>query len=173
MIVKEAGVGKWTFYNYFQNKEDVYEQIIDSYFQKQQQKQNIEKFHSLSLEQQLLYIFVRMYIVSVQEPIIRNFILQNEHFFIGKINYSYLLELYQNHLNRMISKNFSDCDTKILTELGWNYIQDLLRKEEEYTEKQMKKYVLTLASIYVKGYMSDYKQLAKSIDFETIENFYH
>lgn len=168
MIVKEAGVWKWTFYNYFKNKEDIYEQIIFKFGEKQPSEEKLKNILKLEPEKRLFNMFILISKMSFKNPIMMNIFLWNKNYFLGKIDYEYFEKIHFQKLKKIFSDSSEDFDIKLLSDLMWLYLNDLVQKQKEFTKEELEKYSIKLAWVLVKWFLSNYENFIKNIDISEI-----
>lgn len=168
MIVKEAGVWKWTFYNYFKNKEDIYEQIIFKFGEKQPSEEKLKNILKLEPEKRLFNMFILISKMSFKNTIMMNIFLWNKNYFIGKIDYEYFEKIHFQKLKKIFSDSSEDFDIKLLSDLMWLYLDDLVQKQKEFTKEELEKYSIKLAWVLVKWFLSNYEKFIKNIDISEI-----
>lgn len=132
-IIKEAQVGKGTFYLYFKNKEDLYKKIIDNEFIDAEIKmKELCKFFP-DIKKRFLNYLIWSIEYFKSNDIIRNMVLWNENYYFWKINIKYLEELHNKILEILLKDSFEDNNKiinsdkiKFLSKMIWNFKQILL-----------------------------------------------
>ncbi len=108
-IVKNASIAKGTFYLYFKNKEEVYAQIIDKYFEKKaaytkQALSDIKKGE----KEKLFEAMVGNLLFLIKTPILREIFLQNLNYISKTMN----RDVLQNKNMAIIKPIFGTCSLR-------------------------------------------------------------
>lgn len=149
-IVNEAWVGKWTFYNYFQNKQELYEKIIEDLvgFRKKYLEDLKNFFWWKTQQETLVYCFV-WFLSTLEENIfLKNIFLENKNFFMWKINLSYVKEKQKEAIWEIISWLENEEEKNFFLDLAYSYAKLMLLKKNFLTEEEYKKTMVNYANIF-------------------------
>lgn len=178
MIVEEAGVGKGTFYNYYKNKEELYEEIILEIFSHAKDYANllVEKFPDL--KERLMVDFVNsLNIFCDKNSIVWNLMHNNKDYFIWKIDKNYL---ENRHIEMMkiffydFQNEFADCNTVLmdfarnlfLLYKNWVNLRDNFNSSEEF-----KDFMTRLAYFNIEWMFSEHFKKIDSIFYKDYQKF--
>lgn len=170
MIVNKAWVAKGTFYLYYENKHQLYVEIINSVTD--QIKQKIIKCENDSYQDvktRLMYDFVGSFEFFESQNIFKQIARWNQDYFSWDINtktmqtnhIKFLKEVFENHLDR-------DIDFELLAKIMWFYkhldtIKIYFSSKEEFDEHKIK-----FAAILIEGFFADYQKLCDNFDTNKI-----
>lgn len=105
MIVKEAWVGKWSFYNHFENKEALYEQVFDDIMlSAEQYVEMLVETYPDPKERFIVDLMNSLDFFCGESWIIAWLMARDKNYLIGKINEEYLEETH----HRIIKSIFRD-----------------------------------------------------------------
>lgn len=170
MIVNKAWVAKGTFYLYYENKHQLYVEIINSVTD--QIKQKIIKCENDSYQDvktRLMYDFVWSFEFFESQNIFKQIARWNQDYFSWDINtktmqknhIKFLKEVFENHLD-------TDIDFELLAKIMWFYkhldtIKIYFSSKEEFDEHKIK-----FAAILIEWFFTDYQKLCDNFDTNKI-----
>lgn len=163
-IVNEAWVGKWTFYNYFQNKQELYEKIIEDLvgFRKKYLEDLKNFFWKKTQQETLVFCFV-WFLSTLEENIfLKNIFLENKNFFMWKINLSYVKEKQKEAIWKIIVWLENEEEKNFFLDLAYSYVKLMLLKKNFLTKKEYKKSMVDYANIFAIWFLN--KQNFTKID---------
>lgn len=172
MIVTQAAVGKGTFYNYYKNKEDLYEKIIDDIVDlgKEYMMELVEKYPDPK-ERLMIDFLNSLHFFWDKDGIVGNLMDGNTDFFIGKIDTTYL----ENTHRDMVAILFADIydtvfqkDEKLLQfsmELfafykHAHYMRCMCKNEKEFED-----FMTKLAYFFIEWIFSTYFRKMNSVEY--------
>lgn len=169
MIVKDAGVAKWTFYLYFKNKEYLYESIMDDIFM-------YWKSYMIELSETIPDVKERFYLHMIwslwffkKNDIIKNLIEWNTDYYIWKINQEYLSANHIKFMKILFWKDFtSDEFVEFVANAKWFFANIINSKNCFKSDKEFEEFVMNFAAVVINGLFSDYKAIRWNKTFEEI-----
>lgn len=172
MIVEDAWIGKWTFYNYYKNKEDLYEKINSDIFDfaKKSKYKLVEEFPNP--KERLIISFLNgLEFFCNKEGIIWNLVYWNTDYYLWKIDQEYLEEKHR----EIVSVLFSDINETIFENdielmdfcrnLFWIYKHSIQIRDTFITEIEYKDFMTQLAYFFVEGIFSKKFKKIKEINY--------
>jgi len=157
MLVNDAQVAKWTFYIYYKNKQELYEEIVDDILNNW--KKIITKLHDIfpDVKERFFTHIIWALRFFEENMIIKNIVIWNTNYFIWKINVDYLFEKHLEILKILFWKEFNN-EKKILNiaKVKWFFIETLNNKKSFIDINEYEKFVLNLAAILTNWLFSDY-----------------
>lgn len=169
MIVKDAGIAKWTFYLYYKNKEKLYEEIIDI-FSKEGMNFHDDIIKKIPNTEERFFIHMVGSVWYFQDnQIVKNLIYWNPDYFIWAINHDFLFALHIKMLKKILWDEFSDPDfINIVAQIKSFYATVINSKSWFTQESEYEKFVMNLASVISKWLFSDFKSIQWNKSFKEI-----
>ena len=173
MIVGEAGVGKGTFYNYYTNKEELYEQIFDEIMKGAEVYMHalVEKYPDPK-ERFKVDLINSLDFFCWEAGIIHGLMERNKDYYVWKINEEYL----ENQHKKIVKLLFSDVYEELFS---WdNSLMIFTRnifmfykhgKKMRYmytTDEEFKDFMAQLACFMVEGIFSENFQKLSSVKYD-------
>jgi len=162
MIVKEAQVAKLTFYIYYKNKEELYNQIIENTLFKWKEYMSFLRESISSIKDRLFKHMVCSLWFFEKNDIIRNIVLWNKDYYIWAINWDYL---FSRHIEILKILFWNDLDNEeeiiVISKIKWFYIEVINMKKHFLNKKEYENFILDLAAILTNWLFSDYSSLHK------------
>lgn len=176
MIVKEAGVGKGTFYNYYKNKEDLYEQIFDFILSNGQKymRMLVEKYPDPK-ERFMVDLINSLNFFCDRTSIIWNIMEGNPDYFIGKINEDYLEETHEKMLRILFSDSFDElfggdrCILAFGKHIFMFYKHAQKMKPTFKSDEEFKDFMARLAKFMVEGIFNDWFKEISAVKYSDYE----
>lgn len=164
-IVFDAKIAKWTFYLYFNNKQDLYKNIIDEVFRDNLEKINILIQKIPDLKKRILTKMILSLKFFDENEIMRNIILWNNDYYFWEIDEDYINKSHLKIL-KLLFENNKDIDYRFISKLMRFYINIINMKPYFESEKQYNQFVNNTAWIIVNWLFSDYKAVIKDINLK-------
>jgi AcrR family transcriptional regulator len=169
MVVKEAWIAKWTFYLYYKNKEELYEDIMDDILEHGMVYMN-------HLAKSIPDIKERFYLNMIwslgffqKNPIIRNLINGNTDYYIGKINDDYLSMKHIEFIKILLWNEFIDeKDIEFIANTKGFFANIINHKNCFTTNEEFEDFVMNFAAVIVNGLFSDYSSIKSNKTFKGI-----
>jgi len=157
-IVKDAGIAKGTYYLYFKNKEDLYENIMDDVLE-------CWSAYMKTLVDTVPDIKERFYLHMIwslgffqKNPIVRSLIEWNTDYYIWKINDEYLSAKHIWFMKILLWNEFRDEEfVWFVANTKWFFANIINNRNCFKTEKEFEKFVMNFAAVIVNWIFSDYK----------------
>jgi len=160
-IVKEARVAKGTFYLYFKNKEELYKEIIDNYFN-DWEKIIIKLINDIpNIKERLVKKMILSLDFFENNEIMRNIIFWNEDYVFWKINKEYVVNKHLKLLNIMFD-DIDSIDCNLISRIMWFYLNVIKTKSQFKNDEEYNTFVLQFAWIIANGLFSDYRILTEN-----------
>lgn len=173
MIVNEAWVAKWTFYNYYENKIDLYETIIDDIIDKGKgYLSNLVKNYPEPKERLMIDFLNSLDFFCGKDSIIRNLMEENKDYHIGKISLEYLEEVHKEMISILFQDIIDDVfdESEILLafshDLFWFYKHAQHYRTWYKTDEEFRDFMTRLAYFFIEWLFSDYFQDLKNIEYK-------
>lgn len=130
-IVKDSWIAKWTFYIYFKTKDQLYEEILDTYFKKAIFYMDDLSVKISNIKQRLYYKMIWSLLFVERFPIVRNLALWNTDYFSTLINQKTLRERHKKMMKHLLKW--------LNVKKEFNWIVD-----DDFLERMMSFYVMML-----------------------------
>lgn len=161
MIVKEAGVGKGTFYTYYKNKEELYESIVNDIIKMWEHFMTYLHESIPDIKERFLKHMIASVWFFENNKIIRNLIDCNCDFFYWEITHE---KLYEQHIMfmKMLIWNNEKVDFDFINTVAnvkWFYTEVLNKSDSFKTREDYEDFIVKLAWILVNWIFSDYERL--------------
>lgn len=172
MIITEAGVGKWTFYNYYINKEDLYEQMLECIcFHACEYVESLLVKYPDPKERFMVDLINSLEFFCDDKGIIRGLMENNPDYLIGKIDKDYLEEAHEKILKILFSDVYSklfagDRDLLSFAHSMFKFYKHAQNMKPTFdTEIEFKDFMVRLAYFMVEGIFSDHFQDIWSLQY--------
>ena len=169
MIVKEAWIAKWTFYLYYKNKEELYEDIMDDILEHGTKYMEILVRTVPEIKERFYLHMIWSLGFFQKNAIIKNLIIWNPDYYIGKINDDYLQKKHIEFMKLLLWNEFKDekfiefvANTKWFFSNIINY-QCCFNNNDEFED-----FVMNFAAVIVNGLFSDYNKIKSDKTFKEI-----
>ncbi len=165
MIVQKAEIAKWTFYLYYKNKHELYEEILQWISFKIKQKiWQCNSYHK-DIKQRLLYDFVWSYEFFQSQVIFKQIALWNQNYFSWNIDAKFMQKKHIDFLKSIFDTHlWEDINFELLAKLMSFYKNlDIIRINCD-SDEEFNKYKLDFAAILVEWFFSDYSSLVSTFD---------
>ncbi len=165
MIVKKAEIAKWTFYLYYRNKHELYEEILHWISIKIKQKISKCDCQSENIKQRLLYDFVWSYEFFESQVIFKQISLWNRDYYSWYIDANFMQKQHIDFLKSLFDDTFwKEIDFDLLAKLMSFYKNlDIIRVNCN-SDEEFNKYKLDFAAIFIEWFFTDYKTLVNTFD---------
>ncbi len=169
MIVQKAGIAKWTFYLYYKNKHELYEEILHWIAEKIKQKISKCNWNHQDIKQRLLYDFIWSYEFFESQVIFKQIASWNKDYFSWYIDAKFMQKEHIDFLKSIFDKQFwNDINFELLAKLMSFYKNlDIIRVNCN-SDEEFNKYKLDFAAIFIEWFFSDYKNLVQKFDTNKI-----
>lgn len=167
MVVKEAWIAKWTFYLYYKNKEELYEQIIDDILMDWEKFMwNLVKNHKDVKER--FYIYMIWSIGFFQKNIIViNLIQWNTDYYIGKINDDYLQKKHIEFMKLLLWNEFKDENfIEFVANVKGFFANIINHKSCFKSNNEFEDFIMNFAAVIVNGLFSDFTEIKWNKSFK-------
>lgn len=170
MIVDIAWVGKWTFYNYYKNKDELYEKIVLDIFDKWHLYVEYLSKNVSDIKERFLMQMIWSIHFFEKNKIIKNLIAWDKWYFYWNINHEKLYNDFVYMTKQLLwNEKINDEDFfNILVNVKSYYLKVLTEKKNFKTKQEYEEFALKLASILVNWLFSDYNSL---IRWKTLKDF--
>lgn len=167
MIIKGAGVWKGTFYNYFKNKEDLYEQMIESILSEGSIMMTYLHENIPDVKERFLQHMIWMIKFFERNVIIKSIFDWNVDYFCWCINEEYLYKKHLEFMRILLWKDFKNDESFIYTiaHVKWFYIEVSSKRNHFKNVEKFEEFALNLAAIMIQWLFSDYDKLIKGREF--------
>lgn len=172
MIVKDVWIAKGTFYLYYKNKEELYENIIDDILACW--KQFMENLASKVDDVKERFYMHMVWSLGFFEKnkIVKNLIEWNPDYYIGKIDDDYLSTNHVKFMEILLWEEFSDKEyVHFIANTKWFFASIINHKSCFKTNEEYQDFVLNFAAVIVNGLFSDYKEIRKWRSFDNLTCF--
>lgn len=161
MIVKDAGVGKGTFYTYYKNKEELYESIVNDIMKMWEHFMSYLHESTPDIKERFIQHMIWSLWFFENNKIIRNLIDWNKDFFMWWVTHEKLYDKHISFMKLLIwSDIINDLDfVNIVVNVKWFYTEILNQTEHFKTREDYENFVVKLAWIMVNWLFSDYEKL--------------
>ncbi len=165
MIVQKAEIAKWTFYLYYKNKHELYEEILRGIAEKIKQKITKCDCENENIKHRLLYDFVWSYEFFESQVIFKQIALWNQNYYSWYIDAKFMQKQHIDFLKSLFDDTFwTNIDFELLAKLMSFYKNlDIIRVNCS-SDEEFNKYKLDFAAIFVEWLFSDYKSLVQKFD---------
>ena len=176
-IVIAAGVAKGTFYLYFKNKDELYTQIIENYYQNEISapvKDCVAK--EKDLRKRLFIDFIAGIAYFQQRKILREIMLQNQNYFSESMNFKAIIQKNIELMKILLAENSQEIRPDFsLEQLADIYALQVSLVFQENDKEKFWKLAENIARIFIDGILSCHKW-KKTLKTKTIiaefENIY-
>jgi len=161
-IVKAANIAKGTFYLYFQHKDDLYNKIINEYFDKKM------KYTKTALgdiqkgeKEKLLEIMIGNLFFLINTPILREIFLQNSNYISETINRDVLknknMKIIKSIVKTLAIRKDFDTTKHMHEEEEFAFLPIILSTYKQKTPEMFWKCTENLLKIWIDGLTSNYE----------------
>ena len=172
MIVEKAWVAKGTFYLYFKNKEELYEQIVENILEISSHCMTKKADKIPDIKERLVYEFLGTILFFEKNDIIRNLCHGNKDYFTQKIDHLFMKQAHLSLLKDLLKDSYDDNEENflLLSRLigfytNMSHMKWCFPSEEEYV-----RFTVEFASIIVNWFFSDFNILSEKIKYDTIKS---
>ncbi|MCG8570472.1 MAG: TetR/AcrR family transcriptional regulator [Spirochaetes bacterium] len=165
-IVQSARVAKGTFYLYFKNKDDLYRQIVQNYYQTEMPEM-INKYIAgeKDLRTRLFEDFIGGLIYLNQRKILKEIILQNSNYFSESINFEIFLDQTSDYIKTIFAEDLSQLRLDITVEqFARMYMLQYFAIFQEKNKDNFWNQAECHARVFIDGILSNHKWEGTSID---------
>ncbi|MBU1445920.1 TetR/AcrR family transcriptional regulator [Patescibacteria group bacterium] len=161
-IVKTTNIAKGTFYLYFQHKDDLYNKIINEYFEKKM------KYTQTALgdiqkgeKEKLLEIMIGNLFFLINTPILREIFLQNSNYISETINRDVLknknMKIIKSIVKTLAIRKDFDTTKHMHEEEEFAFLPIILSTYKQKTPEMFWKCTENLLKIWIDGLTSNYE----------------
>lgn len=169
MIVKQAGVAKWTFYLYYKNKEDLYEHIMDDILSCWTTYMNDLVDKIPDVKERFYYHMIWSLWFFQKNEIVKNLIKWNTDYYIWKINDDYLNNKHIWFMKLLLWNEFKDEQfVEFVANTKWFFANVINHKNCFKSQDDFEDFVMNFAAVIVNWLFSDYSTMCKWKSFKEI-----
>ncbi len=170
MIVKEAQVAKGTFYLYFKNKEELYNQIIEDTLTQWREFMSYLRDSINDVRERFFKHMICFLWFFEKNDIIKNIVSWNKDYHIWAINPEYLFSKHLEILKILFWDDFDDKEKiLVISKIKWFYIEVLNMKKHFFNKNEYEQFILDLAAVLTTWLFSDYSSLYKWKTLEELQ----
>ena len=163
MIVKDAWIAKGTFYLYYKNKEDLYENIVENLLKKWRKFMFYLVENHINIKERFYCHMIWSLNFFQKNSIIRKLIEWDKNYYIWNIDQEYLIKTHISFLKILMGDEFTDIEfISFSSNVKGFFINILNNKNCFQSDKEFDYFVVNLAAVIVNWLFSDYKELVWS-----------